>query len=276
MSARENIEAYILHLLAERHIRLQPLRLIKKAEEVFPDFSRNQIRTTIKTLVAKGALAYTNIFSTTYLVQNRKAVLRVKRSLGRNSEISLLGHHSQIIPIHLSDGLAFGYGNHPTTQLCLRGMETVMQSIRKTDPGSRVTVLDIGTGSGVLAIAAALLGAQRVIALDIDPLACREARINAELNHVSHEISILAGDITALRPQSFDLLVANLRGPTLKGLSGQIATRINDGGKAVFSGFRWKEKKVIADQFRIPRWKKIWDSESRGWAAVVLERQVFV
>jgi ribosomal protein L11 methyltransferase len=273
LPARENVETYIIHLLSERHIRLQPHRLINMVGKAFPDQSRSQIRIVIKTMVTKGALLYTNAFSSTYLIRNQKTGLNIRRALTVGSDVSWAGRYFQTIPIRLGDGLAFGYGNHPTTRLCLKGMEMVMQDTCHADPDQYLTVLDIGTGSGVLAIAAALLGAQKVIAVDTDPLACREARINVDLNQLSKKIAIFTGDLTIIKAQSFDLVLANLRGPTLKSLLGYIAARINDGGKAVFSGFRLSEKSVIEEMFRMPRWKILWSADNRGWAAVAVGRQ---
>ena len=273
LSAREKTKTYINHLLTERHIRLQPQRLIKKVQKAFPNQSPTQIRTIIQIMMAEGALVYTHVLSSTFIVRNPITGLQVRTALPQNSEVSQSKRRPQIIPIHLSDGLAFGYGEHPTTQLCLQGIESVIQSCGKTNRGRALTVLDIGTGSGVLAIAAALLGADKVVAIDTDPMACREARINVGLNGVSRKISIVAGDMTILKASKFDVVVANLRGPTLKRILGRISDSITTCGAGVFSGFRPDESNFIRDVFRPPHWKKTWDSHCRGWAAVAVQHQ---
>jgi len=109
------------------------------------------------------------------------------------------------IVIRLDPGMAFGTGTHPSTRLCLVNLERLVQ------PG--VTVLDVGTGSGILAIAAAKLGARAVVGTDIDPLAVRIAGENVEINGVADQISLLATPLPP-RPQAdderFDIVVVNI------------------------------------------------------------------
>lgn len=272
MFAREKTKTYIDHLLTERHIRLQPHRLIKKVQKAFPDQSPAQIRTIIKTMMAEGVLVYTHVLSSTFIVRNPIAGLQVGRALQQNAAASQANYYPKTVPIQLSDGLAFGGGEHPTTQLCLRGMEMVIEIGRKATSGGDLTVLDIGTGSGVLAIAAALAGADKVVAIDTDPMACREARINIGLNGVSAKICVVAGDITVLKGRNFDVVVANLRGPTLKRILRRISTGITTCGVGVFSGFRCDESHFIPTVLRPPHWEKIWASHSRGWEAVAVQR----
>ena len=117
-------------------------------------------------------------------------------------------------PIILEPGMAFGTGTHPTTKLCLQAMETHLQR------GDRV--LDVGTGSGILSIAAARLGAERVWALDTDPDAIDVASDNLDRNDVSTCVQLHVGDLSEvvgsnnIRP--VELLVANILAPVLKSL----------------------------------------------------------
>jgi ribosomal protein L11 methyltransferase len=150
-------------------------------------------------------------------------------------------------------------------------METVIEIGRKANPGGDLTVLDIGTGSGVLAIAAALAGADKVVAIDTDPMACREAQINIGLNGVSGKICLVAGDMSVLKDRRFDLVLANLRGPTLKRILERISTGMTTWGVGVFSGFRSDESPFIPAVLRPPHWKKIWEAHSRGWAAMAVQ-----
>lgn len=136
------------------------------------------------------------------------------------------------IVLTLDPGMAFGTGLHPTTQLCLRALE---QQLR---PGVRV--LDLGTGSGILAIAAARLGSGPVLALDTDPTAVRAARQNVLRNHLGGTISVEEG---TLRPGlgPFDLILANLLARTLRELAGLLADALAPGGLLIGSG-------VLAEQ----------------------------
>ncbi len=109
------------------------------------------------------------------------------------------------IVIRLDPGMAFGTGTHPSTRLCLLSLERLVQ------PG--VSVLDVGTGSGILSIAAAKLGARAIVATDVDPLAVRIAGENARINGVAGQISLLATPLPS-KPETdnarFDIVVVNI------------------------------------------------------------------
>ena len=120
---------------------------------------------------------------------------------------------------------------HPTTQLCLIALEERMQ------PGLRV--LDLGCGSGILAIAAAKLGAQSVLALDIDPIAVKATQENAAQNGVAGKIVAQAGSLESLVSSSrrFDLIVVNILARIIIEMCGQgLGQTVRPGGIAIFSG----------------------------------------
>jgi ribosomal protein L11 methyltransferase len=112
------------------------------------------------------------------------------------------------VVIRLDPGMAFGTGQHPTTRLCLEALESRLR------PGEQV--LDLGTGSGILAAAAALLGAARVIALDVDPVAVDVARQNVAVNGVEGRVQVLEGSLGDAGPlpdadmSRFDMVLANI------------------------------------------------------------------
>jgi len=126
------------------------------------------------------------------------------------------------IPLVIDPGMAFGTGSHPTTQLCLVALED------SVGPGRAVA--DIGTGSGILAIAAAKLGAARVAASDIDPLAVRIARENAEVNGFTLDIT------EALPGGAFDVVVANILADVIIGMGPELWGLTRPGGTLIASG----------------------------------------
>lgn len=129
------------------------------------------------------------------------------------------------IAIEIEPGQAFGTGHHETTTGCLAALQEL-------DLAGR-SVLDVGTGSGVLAIAAARLGARRVVGVDTDPLAVEAAGVNAARNGV--EIAVGHGSVEAAEGV-FDVVVANLDTTTLSGLAGALVARIARPGTLVASG----------------------------------------
>ncbi|MEE8370379.1 MAG: 50S ribosomal protein L11 methyltransferase [Dehalococcoidia bacterium] len=135
------------------------------------------------------------------------------------------------IVIEIDPGLAFGTGQHPTTAMCLRALEEMLR------PGMRL--LDLGTGSGILAIAAAKLGAGRVVALDVDPLAVKAARQNSAANGVATLVEASEGTLVEEggAPDAFDLIVANISSVAIQRLAPALARALAPGGTIVASGF---------------------------------------
>jgi len=135
----------------------------------------------------------------------------------------------------LDPGLSFGTGQHPTTSFCLNELVHHRQS------GTQQSFLDIGTGSGILAIAAAKLGYQPVHAFDFDPESVRVARENARKNRVDAKLKLTRGDVTKLplkpaRQYKYDLVCANLISNLLIAEKRRIVNRLKPGGTLVLAG----------------------------------------
>lgn len=133
------------------------------------------------------------------------------------------------------DALVIKWGNafaptHPTTELCLKLMERVFSSRMAS------SILDIGCGSGILALAGLKLGAKRAIALDISRVAVRATWENARRNNLESNLDLILGSIESVKG-SFDLIVANLRLPILQGMADSFRGLLNTGGTLVLSGF---------------------------------------
>ncbi|MDP0494456.1 MAG: 50S ribosomal protein L11 methyltransferase [Fusobacterium sp. JB021] len=132
--------------------------------------------------------------------------------------------------IEIDPGRAFGTGTHPTTSLCIKLME---ENISKED-----RVIDVGTGSGILMVAAEKLGAKEIIGTDIDPMAVEVAKENLELNKVSLEkAKAYAGDlISVVKEDKFDVVVANILADVLLILLKDISKVVKKDGLIIFSG----------------------------------------
>ena len=134
----------------------------------------------------------------------------------------------------IEPAMAFGTGHHSTTRMCLETLEEVLAHWSGEDGPS---VLDVGAGTGILAIAAAALGARRVVALDTDPEACEAARQNFVLNRMEERILVSCGGIDVLEGGlPFDLILANLDTKTLCPLLDALRGRIAPGGRLIASG----------------------------------------
>ncbi len=152
--------------------------------------------------------------------------------------------HPSWIPVEIVEGqiavridpkMAFGTGAHESTQLCLQALESYLR------PGARC--LDLGTGSGILSIAAALLGAGSVLALDIDEQAVANARENLAHNRIgSQQVEVRLGGVEAVAERSFDLVLANIQSHALRPLLAPLRGLLAADGRVAFSGLLAREE----------------------------------
>lgn len=139
--------------------------------------------------------------------------------------------------IRIDPGRAFGTGHHETTRLCLEWLEEWLET--QGDISSK-TLLDLGTGSGILAIAAALLGFRRIVAVDSDREAAEVARENIELNGVGDRVQLQDGTAEDLQ-EAFDVIIANIQALPLINMASQVVRRLEDSAVLALSG-------VLVDQ----------------------------
>lgn len=160
------------------------------------------------------------------------------------------------ITIEMDPGLAFGTGSHPTTRLCLEWLDTNLR------PG--VSVIDYGCGSGILAIAAARLGARGVVAIDIDPQALAATRDNAQRNGVSIDVRAAGGAL----PEPSDVVMANILSNPLKLLAPMLASLVAPGGSLVLSGVLVRQAEEVIACYP-PELRMTTAAERDGWACLV-------
>jgi ribosomal protein L11 methyltransferase len=169
--------------------------------------------------------------------------------------------------LRVDPGRAFGTGTHESTRLCLRALAALAEAAPLGD------VLDVGTGSGILAVAAARLAARRVVALDNDTEAASSAAAHARLNEV--DVAVLVGDAGAcLRPSRFDLVLANLSAPLLRARARELALLPRAGGCLLLAGLLAVEADDVRACFaEMDLRDQAVDGE---WAALVLIRRAAV
>jgi ribosomal protein L11 methyltransferase len=143
------------------------------------------------------------------------------------------------IIVELDPGMAFGTGSHETTRMCIKALE------RHVD--ARSTVFDIGTGSGILAIAAAKLGAKKTIGVDLDPVAVDSAKQNVSYNDISN-IEILYGDLLDVVKGKADIVIANIMADIIMFLTDQVKSVIVDGGYFISSGIILTKKDEVINK----------------------------
>ncbi|MGC2276557.1 MAG: 50S ribosomal protein L11 methyltransferase [Candidatus Binatus sp.] len=161
---------------------------------------------------------------------------------------------------------AFGTGHHPTTAGALRALESIVMA------HAPKSILDAGTGSGVLAIAAAMLGKRNaeIIAIDIDPTALENARANARLNGVEKSIRFSPVPLASLH-RHFDLIAANILSGTLIELAPHLKRLVAPGGRLILGGFLADEAGDVLGHYRSPL-RCLSRKTHRGWTTIVMAR----
>ena len=152
--------------------------------------------------------------------------------------------HGDIV-LHLDPGMAFGTGGHETTRLCLELLEQIMDHMPLLLTPS---VLDLGTGSGILAMAAVQLGAGRVCAVDIDPDAVEVARENLAANGLTEQVECSITPLESIS-ENFDVILANILAEELVRLAPYLAERLNPGGSLVLSGILAEKEGLVRTGF---------------------------
>ena len=165
--------------------------------------------------------------------------------------------------ITIDPQMAFGTGHHATTQLMIELMERYLKSA--------VTVLDAGTGSGILAIIAAKLGAAGVFGFDIEPEAIQNARHNAQLNEVS-EIQFEIGDFSVIPSEVYQLILANINRNVLTEILPKLLSHLSANGYLILSGILNEDKADIQDQLP-PDVYVIEEVSKEEWAGIVLKKE---
>ncbi|WP_176837796.1 50S ribosomal protein L11 methyltransferase [Fusobacterium hominis] len=167
--------------------------------------------------------------------------------------------------IELDPGRAFGTGSHPTTSLCLKLMEEVIK------PGD--SVIDVGTGSGILMIAAERLGASEIYGTDIDEMAVAAAKENLELNSIdSTKAKVYKGDlISVVKDKKFDVVVANILADVLLILIKDISKVVKKGGKIIFSGIIEDKCDIVKKEVENLGFEVAQVKQDKEWRALLIK-----
>lgn len=171
------------------------------------------------------------------------------------------------VVLTIDPGQAFGTGTHETTRMCLRFVEDAFDR----DPAPPRTVLDIGTGTGILGIAAALLGAERVLGIDTDPVAVEVAARNAQQNGVGAAFRAEGTALSCVEGE-FDLVFGNLIAEILADLSPAIVSRCAPGGRIILSGILTEKSGWVMQEYARHGASLVEEATDGEWAALLLRR----
>lgn len=165
--------------------------------------------------------------------------------------------------LYLDPGAAFGTGSHETTAMCLSFL---------SDMDVKGRVLDVGCGSGILAVAALLLGAQSAVGTDIDPLAVTAGRQNAELNGVAARATFLEGDFTKLTEGPFDIVTANIVADVILDILPDLVRFLGADGRLILSGIIDQRAAQVTQAIGRANLEIVKESKRKDWHAFLCRR----
>ena len=261
------IRQKVFETVSESKEKLTYGELEKRLSQKFA-VSKKVLKTAISELVADRQLAYTYNLGCSFLEKSFNKPTRISKRVVLKPPGMRYTPKSDEVVIVIPQGASFGSGDHPTTRLAVRGIEAALSGKICLVKTNHSRALDIGTGSGILAIAAVGLGVKKALGIDIDPCSRSEAKKNIRLNNLEDRIRILDRDIENIN-ENFFLITANLRYPTLKRLCSLISKITEQPGMVVVSGIKTDEVTDILNSYTRKGFRCTWKAVEKEWVGMV-------
>jgi len=267
----------VLNILFRSDVKLTAQAYIKKIKSRF-SVSFFEAKKILQQLIDTQELSYHYLYGATYVeksflkpVSITKHFILTPPGFQRRSNQNSIDPHK--IEVMIDQGISFGSGHHPTTQLCLQAIDVCFFERQMMDSKINVAGADIGTGSGVLAMAMCLAGLTSCHAYEIDPVSINEAKKNVALNHLTKRIKVIEDYMKESRDR-FSIISANLRVPTLTALSDIIFNSLKSNGIAILSGVREWEKDQLVAVYSEKGFKLVWQQDEKKWSGFVLVKKI--
>jgi len=261
------MEEAILALVSEAEKKLsQPV--IEKIISKKLISGKDTVRKSIKKLINDGKLFYTYLYGNSYLENSFSRPVFISKSVVVKPYNLTYSKKSSEIVIDIFPGISFGAGDHPTTRLSVQAIESSLLEKKLTKNFSKSSVLDIGTGTGILALAALKFGFQKGVGVDIDPCSRIESQKNAAINGLENRLQI-SGDLEKIKSK-FDLITANLRLPDIMKIYPLVIRYLNHQGVVILSGIRPHEIDPVINKYTDSVFNCISVTNEKNWSCLVL------
>ena len=245
-----------------------PVRDLENLISRGANVSKIFVKKAVKELVEAEELVYTYVYGTSFLEPSFGRPVRIsKRIVLKPPNLAYQAESGDVV-ITLDGGAAFGNGAHPTTCLVLEALDDALGNGSFLKRGCSKG-LDVGTGTGVLAIALARLGVQEVLGNDIDPCAISEARHNVSLNQLSESVTVLDTPVESLG-SVYAVIVANLAYPTIKRMAPVLTAKLAEDGVLILSGFKEDMATELAKAYGQLGLRLLGKKARRRWGCVTL------
>ncbi|MFP4256898.1 MAG: 50S ribosomal protein L11 methyltransferase [Desulfobacterales bacterium] len=274
---KDMIKQRVMEYVRKSAQHLTPLDLERRVSSDL-GLCRKTARKIVKSLVSENRLSYTQNLGRSFVEISRNRPVNVGQDFVLAPPgVSCPMEGGRVI-VRIAAGASFGIGDHATTRIALKLISRAFRQSALPCLPENAVVLDIGTGSGVLAIAACLMGAGRAVGTDTDPCARSEASHNVCLNALEERICINyteqgSKSLPRVRPPGFSLILANLRYPTLAGLHEEITRIASPGAIVIFSGFRDHEIKDLVQVYASCGFRRICELTENDWCGITLKKE---
>lgn len=263
-------EAQILQFITESFSKVSFACLKRHFNEAHQT-DQKELKRLVAGLMKAGKLCYTSHYGNSFIEISYSHPKAVSEHVVLKPPLCLLDPPPGKCVVTLERGASFGGGEHPTTRLAIQLIDALLHVPYWRDRKQVLRAIDIGTGSGVLAIVAAKMGLGFVCGIDTDPCAVFEARENVRLNHLESHVTILDDDLDAVTG-SYDFVFANLRTPTLLGLRSFVEKKVKADSALLFSGCRIDETLPICELYKESGFINIQTRCAKGWSSLCLAR----
>ncbi len=234
------------------------------------DANRRRIRHAVAELVETGQLAYAYHHGCSYVQRGWDCPVRISRRVTITPPWVTGPSEPGDMVINMTPGAAFGGGDHPTTILSVQAIEFCTD--QKGAWPAQSEALDVGTGTGVLAMVSVCMGIDQAMAIDIDPCALAEAKSNAAANGLSGRIHVTDQPLELIC-NAFDLITANLRSPTLARLLPLFVDRMKPGAFLVVSGLREEEASAMRESGISLALFPVWQRKEQDWVGLAFHKK---
>jgi ribosomal protein L11 methyltransferase len=229
------------------------------------------LKKVVTELVQEGTLSYTYHFGQSFIDLSYDRPLTVSDHVVIKPPWCSWSATDDQRVVSIARGASFGGGDHPSTRLAIQLIDTALHLPVFRYMLHTLKGIDIGTGSGILAIVAAKIGVGAICGIDTDPCAIFEAGENIRLNHLENRVTLYEDNLNTFGGP-YDLVLANLRAPTLSSLRAQLDTVMAPDSLLVFSGLKSRELTPMANHYKKAGCFLVEKRTEAGWGALCLAR----